>query len=92
MIITDDVYGTFVDDFKTIYSVVPHNTLLVYSFSKLYGATGQRIGLIAMHDDNIFDKLIEEMTAEDPVIREAFRKRYSYVTNKPHELVLSIER
>jgi len=86
VIITDDVYGTFVDDFKTIYSVVPHNTLLVYSFSKLYGATGQRIGLIAMHDDNIFDKLIEEMTAEDPVIREAFRKRYSYVTNKPHEM------
>lgn len=86
VIITDDVYGTFVDNFKTIYSVVPHNTLLVYSFSKLYGATGQRIGLIAMHEDNLFDELIAQMTAEDPVIKEAFRKRYSYVTNKPHEM------
>ena len=46
MIITDDVYGTFVENFKTIYSVAPYNTLLVYSFSKLYGVTGWRLSLI----------------------------------------------
>lgn len=40
IIITDDVYGTFVDKFQSVYSVAPYNTLLVYSFSKLYGATG----------------------------------------------------
>ena len=30
IIITDDVYGTFVDDFQSIYAIAPHNTLLVY--------------------------------------------------------------
>ena len=47
IIITDDVYGTFVEDFQSVYSVVPYNTILVYSFSKLFGATGWRLGLIA---------------------------------------------
>ena len=48
IILTDDVYGTFVDDFRSVYSVLPNNTILVYSYSKLYGATGWRIGVIAM--------------------------------------------
>lgn len=61
MIITDDVYGTFVDDFKTVYSVAPHNTLLVYSYSKLYGVTGWRTGLIALNEDNVFDRLIKKL-------------------------------
>lgn len=32
IILTDDVYGPFTDDFRTVYSVLPHNTILVYSF------------------------------------------------------------
>ena len=34
VILTDDVYGTFADDFVSLFSVCPHNTILVYSFSK----------------------------------------------------------
>jgi len=40
MIVTDDVYGTFTDDFVSLFAVLPRNTLLVYSFSKFFGATG----------------------------------------------------
>lgn len=63
MIITDDVYGPFIQNFKSIYAVVPYNTLLVYSFSKLYGATGWRLGLIALNEENVFNHLIEKLPA-----------------------------
>lgn len=76
MIITDDVYGTFVNDFQTVYSVVPFNTLLVYSYSKLFGATGWRLGVIALNKDNVFDKLISELSDEE---HEELNKRYNLV-------------
>jgi aspartate 4-decarboxylase len=55
LILTDDVYGTFADEFQSLFSVCPRNTLLVYSFSKYFGATGWRLGVIAAHKDNAFD-------------------------------------
>jgi len=63
MIITDDVYGPFIQNFKSIYAVAPYNTLLVYSFSKLYGATGWRLGLIALNEENVFNHLMEKLPA-----------------------------
>lgn len=83
IIITDDVYGTFVNDFQTVYSVVPENTLLVYSYSKLFGATGWRVGLIAAHEDNIFDRLISELPAKD---RDALTERYALNVFAPDEM------
>lgn len=65
IILTDDVYGTFVEDFQSVYSVLPYNTILVYSFSKLYGATGWRIGMIAMNDENVCDHLLQGLPEED---------------------------
>lgn len=86
IIITDDVYGTFVNNFQTIYSVAPKNTLLVYSYSKLYGATGHRLGLIAAHEDNVFDEIIAKRTAENAAIKEEFEKRYSLVVANPLDM------
>lgn len=83
MIITDDVYGTFVEDFKSIYSVVPYNTLLVYSFSKLYGATGWRVGLIAANKNNVFDDLISKLPEEK---LNDLDERYGLVTLEPRKL------
>jgi aspartate 4-decarboxylase len=54
-ILTDDVYGTFADDFRSLFSICPKNTMLVYSFSKYFGATGWRLGVIATYHDNVFD-------------------------------------
>lgn len=64
LIITDDVYGTFVEGFESIYSALPYNTLLVYSFSKLFGAAGWRLGLIAANKNNLFDKKIHSLPTE----------------------------
>lgn len=76
IILTDDVYGTFVKDFRTVYSVLPYNTILVYSFSKLYGVTGWRVGLIAMNRNNVCDRLLHQLPETD---REYLQDEYSIV-------------
>ena len=76
IILTDDVYGTFVSGFRSVYSRIPHNAILVYSFSKLYGVTGWRVGLIAMHEQNVVDRLISELPQKDA---DALAQEYSIV-------------
>ena len=83
IIITDDVYGTFVNGFETVYSAIPHNTILVYSFSKLYGVTGWRIGLIAMNEKNIVNDLLAKLPDSD---KEFLNDEYLIVTEDPESL------
>jgi len=83
MIITDDVYGTFVDDFRSLMAELPFNTLGVYSFSKYFGATGWRLGVIAVHQDNVFDQLIKELPHEKV---EALAERYGTITLYPNQI------
>ena len=83
IIITDDVYGTFVDEFKTIYSVVPYNTLLVYSYSKLFGATGWRLGVVAVNKENVFDHLISNLSQEK---KAELTTRYSINVLEPEKM------
>ncbi len=87
-VITDDVYGTFVNGFKSIAAIIPHNTILVYSFSKYFGATGWRLGVIAIHEDNILDKKIATLPETD---KKALHKRYGVVALEPEKMKL-IER
>src|SRR5436305_7125731 len=65
MLLTDDVYGTFVPDFRSLLGELPYNTIGVYSYSKYFGATGWRLGLIAVHEENIFDKAIAKLPDAD---------------------------
>ena len=58
MILSDDVYGTFADDFVSVFARCPHNTILIYSFSKYFGATGWRLGVVALHERNVIDARI----------------------------------
>jgi aspartate 4-decarboxylase len=82
-IITDDVYGTFVDGFESLMSTLPRNTIGVYSFSKYFGATGWRLGVIAINRDNIFDEKLAQLPAD----RAAdLRRRYSPLTLEPDRL------
>lgn len=83
MIITDDVYGTFSPHFRSFMAELPHNTLCVYSFSKYFGATGWRNAVIALHEDNIFDKMIGRLPQEQ---REALNQRYASLTLQPQKL------
>jgi aspartate 4-decarboxylase len=82
-IVTDDVYGTFADDFVSIFAKCTRNTLLVYSFSKFFGATGWRLGVIALHDDNVFDAALAALPEAE---KTRLAARYSSLTTQPSEL------
>ena len=58
ILLTDDVYGTFVPGFRSLMGAFPYNTIGVYSYSKYFGCTGWRLGVIAVHENNLFDDLI----------------------------------
>ena len=83
MIVTDDVYGTFADDFVSLFAVLPRNTLLVYSFSKFFGATGWRLGAIALHESNIVDELLAAQSESE---KARLKTRYSSLTAEPNKL------
>jgi aspartate 4-decarboxylase len=82
MLLTDDVYGTFVDDFRSLLGELPQNTIGVYSYSKYFGCTGWRLGVIAIHEDNIFDKMIAELPEQHV---QALDKRYGPITLEPRK-------
>lgn len=82
-IITDDVYGTFADDFVSLFATCPANTLCVYSFSKYFGATGWRIGAIALHEDNVFDRALEGLAEKK---KKVLDQRYSSLTTEPRKI------
>ena len=81
-IITDDVYGTFVPGFKSLAAACPRNTALVYSYSKHYGATGHRLGVIAIAQDNIFDEKIAKLSKAR---KEELDQRYRTLTLRPEK-------
>jgi aspartate 4-decarboxylase len=83
MIISDDVYGTFVDNFHSLMADLPYNTIGVYSFSKYFGVTGWRLGTIALHEENVFDKLLKEQDEEK---KERARIRYGALSINPDEI------
>jgi aspartate 4-decarboxylase len=83
MLLTDDVYGTFVPGFRSLLGAYPRNTIGVYSYSKYFGCTGWRLGVIAVHESNLFDDLIAK---HDAATLKKIDKRYSTLTPHPREL------
>jgi len=83
MLLTDDVYGTFVEDFRSLLGELPQNTIGVYSYSKYFGCTGWRLGIIAVHEDNIFDKMIAKLPDKHV---KALDKRYGPLTLEPRKM------
>jgi aspartate 4-decarboxylase len=83
ILLTDDVYGTFVPGFRSLLGAFPRNTIGVYSYSKYFGCTGWRLGVIAVHEDNIFDRMI----AQHPeAIQKKLDKRYGALTLEPRKI------
>ncbi len=80
IIITDDVYGTFVEHFESLMKYAPRNTITVYSYSKYFGCTGWRLGVIAIHQDNVFDEMLAGLPENE---KQRLRKRYGPLTLTP---------
>ena len=83
IIITDDVYGTFVEGFRSLMADLPQNTIGVYSYSKYFGATGWRLGVVAVHQDNIYDRMLAALPDAD---KAALNKRYGSLTLEPAKM------
>jgi aspartate 4-decarboxylase len=83
ILLTDDVYGTFVPGFRSLAAELPRNTILVYSYSKHFGCTGWRLGVIGIHQDNIFDPAIEKLPRKK---RDELNYRYSSLTLHPEKM------
>ena len=78
VIITDDVYATFVQGFRSLASSLSRNTILIYSFSKYFGATGWRLGAIATAKDTILDEKLAALPAAE---KQRLARRYSSLTD-----------
>lgn len=85
IILTDDVYGTFVNNFQSLAAAAPLNTILVYSYSKYFGATGWRLGVIGIHENNVLDKMIAALPDED---KNQLTDRYHTVVLEPAKMKL----
>ena len=83
MIITDDVYCTFVDNFKSIIAHLPYNTIGVYSLSKYFGVTGWRLGAIFLNENNVFNNLLLNLSPDDKV---EINKRYKHMSSNPSDI------
>jgi aspartate 4-decarboxylase len=83
IVLTDDVYGTFTEGFRSLAADLPRNTILVYSYSKHFGCTGWRLGVVGVHQDNVFDEMLAKLPDSD---RTALRQRYASLTTNPDNM------
>jgi aspartate 4-decarboxylase len=83
LIITDDVYATFVPGYRSLLAHLPHNTVGVYSFSKSFGCTGWRLGVVALQRDHLVDRLLAAMS---PRRRAAIARRYASLAVGPQQM------
>lgn len=85
IILTDDVYGTFVNGFRSLYAIAPKNTILVYSYSKYFGATGWRLGVIGINENNVMDEMIAALPKDK---KEELHERYVTISRTPDSIKL----
>ena len=83
IVITDDVYATFVEGFRSLLLALPYNTVCLYSFSKYFGCTGWRLGVIALHEHNILDAKLARRASHQ---RAAAARRYAGISLEPGQL------
>ncbi len=77
IVITDDVYATCVAGFRSVLAALPRNTIGLYSFSKHFGGTGWRLGVVAIHEDNVLDGALR---------RRSSGRRYASLLLEPRKL------
>jgi aspartate 4-decarboxylase len=80
IVLTDDVYGTFLNNFRSLAAEIPQNTILVYSYSKHFGCTGWRLGVIAMHEKNVIDQRLAKLPRAQ---QRELATRYGSLTLQP---------
>ncbi|MET0826556.1 MAG: bifunctional aspartate transaminase/aspartate 4-decarboxylase [Acidimicrobiales bacterium] len=83
VIVADTAYAAFVEDFRGTLADIPRNVICIHSYSKTFGATGNRLGVIAVHEDNVLDDLLKAQSPADHVAAQA---RYRSITSDSDHL------
>jgi aspartate 4-decarboxylase len=78
VIVADTVYATFVEGFRSTLADLPRHVICLHSFSKNYGATGNRLGFVAVHTDSVLDELL---AGQPHASRQAHSERYRSLTS-----------
>ena len=86
VIISDTVYASFVEEFATFGQFLPENILGVYSFSKYFGVTGWRLGVIMTHENCVVDRIIKALPQKDQALLDM---RYRLVSTEPGEITFT---
>jgi aspartate 4-decarboxylase len=83
VVISDTVYASFVDEFHTLAEEIPENVLGAYSFSKYFGVTGWRLGVIMAVQNNVVDRLIARLPKREQAMLDA---RYRLTSTQPETI------
>jgi aspartate 4-decarboxylase len=83
IVVSDDVYATFVPGYRSLLAALPRNTIGIYSFSKFYGVTGWRLGVVALHADHVVEGRLIQQPARR---RRAVARRYAPLVLQPERL------
>ncbi len=84
VIISDTVYASFVDEFNTFGKELPENILGVYSYSKYFGVTGWRLGVVMVHENCIINRLIKKLPKTKQTMLDM---RYRLISTRPGEIL-----
>lgn len=80
IIISDNAYAPFAEEFNSLFNALPSNTIGIFSFSRYFGVTGWRLGIVAIHDSNIIDrKLLKNSTVD-------INYRYKLLSSRPEKI------
>lgn len=83
IVLSDNVYAPFADQYNSFMISCPLNTIEVYSLSKYFGTTGWRLGLTMLAKNNRIDKLLQNLPQK---YKKALHKRYETATIDPEKL------
>lgn len=83
VVLSDNVYAPFADEYHSFMTVCPRNTIEVFSLSKFFGTTGCRLGLVMIAKNNNFLHVIDALPDNE---RKALAQRYEIATLTPSSL------
>ena len=83
IILSDNVYAPFVNEYNSLAYSCPKNTIEVFSLSKYFGVTGWRLGVTSIRKENNLNKLLRNLPLTK---KKELRERYSIASTNPDHL------
>jgi aspartate 4-decarboxylase len=83
IVLSDNVYAPFADQYNSFMLSCPRNTIEVYSLSKYFGTTGWRLGLCMVAKNNRINDILKGLPQK---YKKALDKRYETATLDPSKL------